>query len=67
MLIRVMYQDYSYDYVDNRTLDKLITFKRIKKFLRPSEDAWIDIARNTIRGISSNYTGSERRHVQGVT
>jgi hypothetical protein len=64
MLVRVMYQDYRYDYVDTHTLDKLITFKSIKKFLRQSEDRWVDIVRDPIRGMGGNYSGSERRQAQ---
>jgi uncharacterized protein with von Willebrand factor type A (vWA) domain len=63
MLIRVMYTDYNYDYVDTGTLNRLIAFKRIKKFVRPSEEAWIDIDCGPIRGANQAgaYIGSERR------
>jgi hypothetical protein len=62
MIIRVMYTDYSYDYVNARKLDQLIALKRIIKFVRPSEDAWIDIARDQIRGNGGElYGGPERR------
>jgi hypothetical protein len=61
MIIRVMYTDYDYDYVDAATLDRLINHKRIRKFVRPSEDAWIDIAQGPIRGLGGTYNGPERR------
>jgi hypothetical protein len=62
MLIRVMYQDFRYDYVDTPTLDRLITSRRIRKFLRHSEDKWVDITRDLIRGTGEvTYIGPERR------
>lgn len=61
MLIRVMYGDYRYDYVDRCTLDRLITSVGIVKFLRPSEDRWVEIARGPIRGAGGPYAGQERR------
>ncbi len=61
MLIRVMYRDYRYDYVDTSTLDRLITSDGIRKFLRPNEDRWAEVARDPIRGIGGIYTGPERR------
>lgn len=61
MIIRVMYTDFNYDYVDAATLDRLITHKRIMKFVRPSEDAWIDITHGLIRGLGGTYNGPERR------
>jgi hypothetical protein len=62
MIIRIMYTDYSYDYVNARKLDQLIASKRIVKFVRPSEDEWVDISRDTIRGKGGEvYRGPERR------
>ena len=61
LIIRVMYADFNYDYVDAATLDRLITHKRIRKFVRPSEDAWIDIAHGPVRGLGGTYSGPERR------
>jgi hypothetical protein len=61
MLIRVMYRDYRYDYVDTKTLDRLIASEGIMKFLRPSEDQWVEIGRSPIRGVGGVYTGQERR------
>jgi hypothetical protein len=62
MIIRIMYNDYSYDYVNARKLDQLIASNRIIKFVRPSEDAWVDITRDTIRSTGkANYIGPERR------
>jgi hypothetical protein len=61
MLIRVMYKDYRYDYVSAGSLDRLIAAMGIIKFLRPSEDRWIDIARGPVRGAGGPYAGLERR------
>lgn len=62
MIIRVMYKDYKYDYVNARKLDQLIASQRIIKFVRPSEDTWIHIDRDPIRGAGgSGYDGPERR------
>jgi hypothetical protein len=62
MIIRVVYTDYSYDYVNARKLDQLIASKHIVKFLRPSEDAWVDIIRDPIRSTGKAvYMGPERR------
>lgn len=62
MIIRIMYTDYSYDYVNARKLDQLIASNRIIKFVRPSEDAWVDITRDTIRSTGkATYVGPERR------
>ena len=66
MLIRVMYRDYRYDYVNTHQLDHLIDFKRITKFLRPSEDRWVIIDKDPIRGQGGDYRGSERRNFLAV-
>ena len=62
MIIHIMYNNNRYDYIHARKLDQLIAAKRIKKFLRFSENAWIDIARDPIRGAEEvTYIGPERR------
>lgn len=62
MIIRIMYTDYSYDYVNARKLDQLIASRKIIKFVRPSEDAWVDISRDLVRGKGGEpYKGPERR------
>ncbi len=64
MLIRVMYQDYRYDYVDVAALDRLIATNHIAKFLRPSEGRWVILDRDAIRGWGGPYSGAERRRPQ---
>ena len=61
MLIRVMYRDHRYDYVDTDTLERLIDSEGITRFLRPSEQGWIEVAHSPIRGRGGIYTGPERR------
>jgi hypothetical protein len=61
MFLRVQYQDSSYDYVDAATLNDLIAAKQIKKFLRASQNEWVDIETGPVRGEGSLYLGPERR------
>lgn len=61
MLIRVMYPDYRYDYVDTYKLNRLINSGEIAKFLRPSEDRWVMIDKDPVRGHGGTYEGWERR------
>ncbi len=64
MIIRIMYPDYRYDYVDTRTLDRLIASEGITKFLRPSQEEWVFVDRGPIRGAGGDYSGPERRQVR---
>ncbi len=60
MLIKVMYQNDTYDMVKPFMLDELIAHARIKKFLRAS--GWVEIGLDPIRGIGGGaYLGKERR------
>jgi len=61
MVLRIQYRNFNYDYVNAATLDRLIAAKGIKKFLRPSEDRWVDIDVGPVRGAGSPYSGPERR------
>jgi hypothetical protein len=61
MLIRVQYLNDSYADVDARTLDKLLLGKTLKQFYRPSEERWVDVYRDPIRGLGGDYSGSDRR------
>jgi hypothetical protein len=66
MLLRVQYPDSRYDYVDAAALDRFIVSKSIKKFFRPSENVWVDVEREPIRGkegiaMGAIYIGPERR------
>ena len=61
MVLRVQYANFNYDYVSAAVLDRLIASRGIKKFLRPSEDRWIDIDVGPVRTNGSSYSGPERR------
>jgi|WetSurMetagenome_2_1015567.scaffolds.fasta_scaffold886253_1 hypothetical protein len=72
MLLRVQYPTFNYDYVDAAALDRLIAFKHITKFLRPSEDFWVNIEQGPVRGMGpifrdTIYTGPERRQFPAAT
>lgn len=57
MLIPVIYEDDSYDMVEDYLLNELIVTKRIKAFKRSS--GWVRIGQDRVRKI--DYTGPERR------
>ncbi|MGE5893258.1 MAG: GSU3473 family protein [bacterium] len=62
MLIRVMYQDDTYDMVQPSILDQLISSNTIKKFFRSG--GWADIEEDPIRGSGgsgNSYEGPDRR------
>jgi hypothetical protein len=61
MMLRVQYQNNRYDYVNTRTFDKLLLRKRIIQFYRPSEERWVNVDRDPIRGFNRNYSGFDRR------
>ena len=61
MMLRVQYQNYCYDYVDARTLDKLITRKGIRQFYRPAEERWVNVDSDPIRGLRGAFSRFERR------
>ncbi|HEX2964787.1 MAG TPA: hypothetical protein VHO84_03335 [Syntrophorhabdaceae bacterium] len=66
MLIRVQYQDNHYDYVGNYVLDNLLDRDRVKRFYRPSEEKWVNVASDPVRMPTGGeyYTGFERRKLQ---
>jgi hypothetical protein len=61
MILHVQYQDLNYDYVGPRVLDSLITDKNLQRFYRPSEERWVNVFRDPIRGIGGDYSGPNRR------
>jgi hypothetical protein len=72
MLFRVQYPTFNYDYVDAAALDRLIASKSITKFLRPSENFWVNIEQGPLRGMSHTladiiYRGPERRQFPAAT
>ena len=61
MLIRVQYLNDSYGDIDARTLDRLLLGKTLRQFYRPSEERWINVYRDPIRGLGGDYSGQDRR------
>jgi hypothetical protein len=61
MILRVQYQNNKFDYVNDFALDRLITTQEIKKFYRPSEERWITVGIDSVRGMGGYYTGPNRR------
>ena len=61
MLLRVQYQNLTYDYVDTLALDQLLEAKNLRQFYRPSEARWVDVYRDPVRGIGGHYSGPDRR------
>ena len=61
MVLRVQYHNNKFDYVSEFTLGKLINTNEIKKFYRPSEERWITVGIDAVRGAGGYYTGPDRR------
>jgi hypothetical protein len=61
VLTYVQYLDGSYDVLDASKLDSLLVGKYLRKFYRQSEERWIDVCRDPIRGSEGTYSGPERR------
>jgi hypothetical protein len=64
VLIRVLYQDNKYDYVQDSRLDELIESGKIKQFHRT--EGWVTVGEDPVRGMTSvtsniAYNGPERR------
>jgi hypothetical protein len=62
-LIRVVYRakEYVFDYVPSDLLESLITRDQITHFYRPSEERWVSIRLDPVRGSGGGYQGPERR------
>lgn len=61
MVLRVQYYDNKFDYVNEQALGMLINAKGVKRFYRPSEERWITIGIDPIRGVGGDYAGPNRR------
>jgi hypothetical protein len=61
MLLHVQYQNDSYGYVDGPTLDRLLLGKTLRQFYRPSEERWVNVYHDPIRGLSGDSSGPDRR------
>jgi hypothetical protein len=67
MILHVQYKNNSYGYVDGPTLDTLLLGKTVQRFYRPSEERWINVYQDSIRGIGGEYSGSDRRQGHKTT
>ncbi len=61
MILYVQYQDNRYDFVNTQILDRLLAEKEIRRFRRPSEQRWIDVDTDPVRGLGGHYSGPDRR------
>jgi hypothetical protein len=61
MVLRVQYHNDKFDYVTETALNTLIVTNGVKKFYRPSEERWITIGIDPIRGMGGPYAGPDRR------
>lgn len=60
MLIRVLYKDNKYDYVQDSRLEELIRSGVVKQFHRA--DGWVTVGEDPVRGMGGiAYSGPERR------
>jgi hypothetical protein len=60
VLIRVIYQDDTYDMVKPLLLDMLISENKIKKFRR--SEMWATVGVDRMRGIGGYHDGYEKRN-----
>lgn len=61
MHIRVVYQNDSYDYVTVPIFEDLLLVNKIKKFYRYSEERWVQLGVDHVRGSGGSYNGTDRR------
>jgi hypothetical protein len=61
MVLHIQYHNNKFDYINSEILDNLIHRRRIKRFYRPSEEKWIVIGLDPIRGNGGDHEGKERR------
>jgi hypothetical protein len=63
VVLRVQYGDDRFDWVSDFVLDRLLIQNWVKRFYRPSEDRWVRVGVDPVRGVSTDhlYLGPERR------
>ena len=61
MVLHIQYYNNKFDYINSEILDQLINTRRIKRFYRPSEEKWVVIGIDPIRGNGGDHEGKERR------
>jgi hypothetical protein len=60
-MIRIKYADGDYDCVADFMLETLISSNRIEAFYRRSEDRWVVVGDDPMRGMGFKHRGRERR------
>ena len=63
MTVHVRYRDGTYGYVNTLRLDELISLDEVKQFYRPSEEKWVDVECDPMRGKVKSYRPHEHRWV----
>ncbi len=61
MVLHIQYQNNKFDYITSEILDQFIHKRKIKRFYRPSEERWVVIGIDPIRGNGGDHDGRERR------
>ena len=61
MILHVQYQNDQYDYVGTHVFDRLLKKEILRGFFRPSEERWVNVYRDPIRGEGGDYSGPDRR------
>ena len=67
MILHVQYKDSKYDFVNTRTLDRLLAGKSLRRFYGPSEKRMVNVYRDPIRGMGGHYSGPDRRQSYDMT
>ena len=65
MNIKIMYNNDRIDQVDSEQLEKMISMKLIKMFMR--SDGWAIAGTARVRGKGGMYEGPDRRGLYGLT
>jgi hypothetical protein len=63
MILHVQYENDKYDYIGTHVLDKLLKKDRLMSFYRPSEERWVNVFRDPLRGEGGDYMGPNRRQL----
>ena len=63
MTIQVQYRNGKSGHVDSWKLNELIDLGQVKQFYRPSENKWIDVELDPMRGKALSYRRDENRWV----
>jgi hypothetical protein len=63
LVLHIQYPDDRYDWVSDFVLDRLLLHNWVKRFFRPSEDRWVTVGVDPIRGAGGHhlYLGPDRR------